>query len=94
MSSVQQYQYTKQTSRNSRNLKGKKMIQDNVEIDVLQAQLDSIPVDIELIAVKNSRQIQVILEGQVYKTFPSVSAFKQTLRNTFDIVEKSRKDRR
>ena len=74
--------------------KEKTMIQDNVEVDVLQAQLDSIPVDIELIVVKNSRQIQVLLEGEVYKTFPSVSAFKQALRNTFDIVEKSRKDRR
>tara|TARA_R110002012_G_scaffold142495_1_gene300575 strand:+ start:111 stop:323 length:213 start_codon:yes stop_codon:yes gene_type:complete len=70
------------------------MIQDNVEVDVLQAQLDSIPVDIEVIAIKNSRQIQVVLEGELYRTFPSVSAFKQTLRNTFDIIDKSRKNRR
>tara|TARA_R100001163_G_scaffold10939_1_gene10021 strand:+ start:728 stop:943 length:216 start_codon:yes stop_codon:yes gene_type:complete len=52
---------------------------DNVIVDTWQSKFDMIPLDVEIIEVKNSRKIKVYVEGSLYKVFPSIQSFEHDI---------------
>ena len=53
---------------------------DSVIVDTWQSNFDMIPLDVEIIEVKNSRKIKVYVEGSLYKVFPSIQSFEHVLQ--------------
>tara|TARA_R100000808_G_scaffold1133_4_gene5263 strand:- start:1450 stop:1662 length:213 start_codon:yes stop_codon:yes gene_type:complete len=53
---------------------------DSVIVDAWQSKFDMIPLDVEIIEVKNSRKIKVYVEGSLYKVFPSIQSFEHDLQ--------------
>ena len=52
---------------------------DSVIVDTWQSKFDMIPLDVEIIEVKNSRKIKVYVEGSLYKVFPSIQSFEHDI---------------
>jgi len=52
---------------------------DSVIVDTWQSRFDMIPLDVEIVEVKNSRKIKVYVEGSLYKVFPSIQSFEHDI---------------
>ena len=53
---------------------------DSVIVDTWQSRFDMIPLDVEIVEVKNSRKIKVYVDGSLYKVFPSIQSFEHDIR--------------